>query len=99
LQETKGYSLIDAGFAMSTYPIAGLAGAILSGIISDKVFNANRHIPTLLYGFANIAGMCLMFFGPDNRMVDAVALGLIGFAIGGLVVFLAGLTACDLMPK
>ncbi|MCV5388647.1 MFS transporter, partial [Escherichia coli] len=45
LQEAKGYSLIDAGFAMSTYPIAGLAGAILSGIISDKVFNSNRHIP------------------------------------------------------
>lgn len=40
-----------------------------------------------------------MFFGPDNRIVDAVALGMIGFAIGGLVVFLAGLTACDLMPK
>ena len=99
LQEVKGYSLLDAGFAMSTYPIAGLAGAILSGIVSDKLFNSNRHIPTLLYGLANIGGMCLMFFGPDHRIVDAVALGLIGFAIGGLVVFLAGLTACDLMPK
>ncbi len=99
LQAEKGYSLIDAGFAMSTYPIAGLAGAILSGFISDKIFKSNRHIPTLLYGMANISGMCLMFFGPNDRMVDAVALGLIGFAIGGLVVFLAGLTACDLMPK
>ncbi|MDG3086837.1 MFS transporter [Vibrio hannami] len=99
LQESKGYSLIDAGFAMSTYPLAGMAGAILSGIISDKVFNANRHIPTLLYGLANIGGMCLLFFGPENRMVDAVALSMIGFAIGGLVVFLAGLIACDLMPK
>ncbi|WFC28012.1 hypothetical protein PT008_16075 [Proteus mirabilis] len=29
----------------------------------------------------------------------AVALSMIGFAMGGLVVFLAGLTACDLMPK
>lgn len=99
LQEAKGYSLIDAGFAMSTYPIAGFAGAVLAGIISDKVFNANRHIPTLLYGLANIAGMCLMFWGPQSRMMDAVALSLIGFAIGGLVVFLAGLIACDLMPK
>ena len=34
----KGYSRVDVGFAMSTYPIAGLAGAILSGIISDKLF-------------------------------------------------------------
>ncbi|MCL2918630.1 MFS transporter [Shewanella litorisediminis] len=99
LQESKGYSLIDAGFAMSAYPIAGFAGAILAGIISDKLFNANRHIPTLLYGLANIAGLCLMFWGPQSRVVDAVALGLIGYAIGGLVVFLAGLTACDLMPK
>ncbi|PWI33577.1 MFS transporter [Vibrio albus] len=99
LQEVKGYSLIDAGFAMSAYPIAGLFGAVLSGIVSDKIFGSNRHIPTLMYGLANIAGMCLMFFGPDNRVVDAVALGMVGFAIGGLVVFLAGLTACDLMPK
>ncbi len=99
LQEQKGYSLIDAGFAMSAYPIAGFLGAILAGIISDKLFNANRHIPTLLYGLANVAGMCLMFWGPQSRMMDAVALALIGYAIGGLVVFLAGLTACDLMPK
>ncbi|AGH80045.1 regulatory protein UhpC [Psychromonas sp. CNPT3] len=99
LQETKGYSLLDAGFAMSAYPIAGLCGAILSGIISDKIFKSNRHIPTLMYGIANIAGMCLLFFGPTSHMVDSIALTLIGFAIGGLVVFLAGLTACDLMPQ
>ncbi|WP_217540591.1 MFS transporter [Vibrio metschnikovii] len=99
LQEQKGYSLMDAGFAMSMYPTAGLAGAILSGILSDKVFKGNRNIPNLLYGLINIAGMCLMFFGPDNRMVDAIALSMIGFSIGGLVVFLAGLMACDLMPK
>ena len=37
----KGYSLVDAGFAMLTYPIAGLAGAILSGIISDKLFKGS----------------------------------------------------------
>lgn len=99
LQEEKGYSLMDAGFAMSTYPIAGLAGSILSGVISDKLFKGNRHIPTLMYGLANIIGLALMFWGPNNRLVDAVALGMVGFAIGGLVVFLAGLTACDLMPK
>lgn len=99
LQEAKGYSLIDAGFAMSTYPIAGFFGAILSGIVSDRVFGANRHIPTLIYGLINLAGMALMFWGPNDRIIDAIGLGMIGFAIGGLVVFLAGLTACDLMPK
>ncbi|MGL5280482.1 MAG: MFS transporter, partial [Plesiomonas shigelloides] len=61
--------------------------------------HSNRHIPPLLYGLANVGGMCLMFWGPQSRVMDAIALGLIGYAIGGLVVFLAGLTACDLMPK
>ncbi|MGL5665097.1 MAG: MFS transporter, partial [Shewanella sp.] len=60
LQSEKNYSLIDAGVAMSSYPIAGFFGAILSGVISDKIFNANRHIPTFLYGLANIIGMSLL---------------------------------------
>ncbi|WP_432720784.1 MFS transporter [Jeongeupia wiesaeckerbachi] len=99
MQEVKGYSLLDAGFAMTAYPTAGMVGAILSGLVSDKIFKGNRHIPTLLYGLVNLAGLALMFWGPNNRIVDAVALSMVGFAIGGLVVFLAGLTACDLMPK
>ena len=99
LQSVKGYSLIDAGVAMSTYPIAGFFGAILAGVISDRIFNADRNIPTLLYGLANISGFTLMFWGPQSTVYDAISLGLIGFSIGGLVVFLAGLNACDLMPK
>ncbi len=100
LQEIKGYTLIEAGAAMSFYPLAGLAGAILSGFISDYLFKANRHIPNLLYGLSNIAGMYVFFYvAGESRVLDAVGLLMIGFSIGGLVVFLAGLIACDLMPK
>ncbi|MCY4045451.1 MAG: MFS transporter [Cellvibrionales bacterium] len=99
LQEAKGYSLMDAGFTMAAFPTAGFIGAILSGLISDKLFNANRNIPTLIYGLANIIGLACLFYGPDNRWLDAAALTLIGFSIGGLVVFLGGLIVCDLMPK
>ena len=35
---------------------------------------------------------------PGYLWLDAIALGAFGFAIGGLVVFLAGLTAIDLLP-
>ena len=31
--------------------------------------------------------------------MDAIALGLFGFGIGGLIVFLAGLVAIDVFPK
>lgn len=99
LQEVKKYSLEEAGFAMGVYPIAGLVGAVVAGGISDKFFNSNRPIPTTIYGFCNVMGMGLLFWGPGNRFSDAAALGIFGFGIGGLIVFLAGLMAADIMSK
>jgi OPA family sugar phosphate sensor protein UhpC-like MFS transporter len=46
-----------------------------------------------------ISSLCLFYYNPPgNIMIDTVALAAFGFAIGGLVVFLAGLIAVDLMP-
>lgn len=84
---------------MFMYLIVGLVGVILLGILFDKVFKGNCNIFNLLYGLINIVGMCLMFFGLDNCIVDVVVLSMIGFLIGGLVVFFAGFIVCDLMLK
>lgn len=100
LQEGKGYELVDAASAMAAYPIFGLAGAVLSGVISDKFFGSRRNVPTLLYGLLLILSLCLFYYSPPGYLwVDAIALAGFGFAVGGLVVFLAGLIAVDLMPK
>lgn len=100
LQEAKNYSLVDASFVMGAYPILGFIGAIFSGYLSDKFFNSRRNIPTLLYGLAEIAALVLLFVTPPgNKAIDAIALGLFGFGIGGLIVFLAGLVAIDVFPK
>lgn len=100
LQEAKNYSLVDASFAMSAYPILGFLGAILSGIISDKFFDARRNVPTLIYGLAENSGILLLYLvPPGNKWIDTIALGLFGFGIGGLIVFLAGLIAVDVFPK
>ena len=98
LETVKGYSTQRAGVIMGVYPVLGLAGAVLSGLVSDKLFQSNRHIPTFLYGLCNIGGMCLLFFGPGGGY-DMVALGFFGFGIGGLIVFLAGLTAAEYCPR
>ena len=45
-------------------------------------------------------GFYYYFFPPPgNKWIDTIALGLFGFGIGGLVVFLAGLIAVDIFPK
>ena len=99
LQEGKGYSLVEAASAMAAYPIMGLLGAICSGLVSDRFFGARRNIPTLLYGLLLVGSLVLLYVSPPGQLwMDAVALGAFGFAIGGLIVFLAGLIAVDIMP-
>ena len=98
LEAEKGYETIDAGFAIGVYPVLGLIGAVLSGIISDKIFKTDRHFPTFLYGVCNVAGMLLLFYGPGG-IYDLIALGTFGFGIGGLIVFLGGLTAAEYCPR
>ena len=99
LQEGKGYELVEAASAMAAYPIFGLVGAVSSGFLSDKYFAARRNVPTLLYGIMMIASLCLFYYSPPGMLiVDTIALAMFGFAVGGLVVFLAGLIAVDIMP-
>lgn len=99
LQEAKGYTLIEAGAAMSFYPTAGLIGAVASGWLSDSLFNRHRPLSSTVYAIANIVGMGLLFWGPNHPINDATALTIFGFGIGGLIVFLGGLIAAELMPK
>jgi len=98
LEAVKGYTTVEAGFVMGVYPILGLAGAVLSGLISDRFFQSDRHFPTLIYGLCNVGGMALLFLGPGG-IFDPIALGIFGFGIGGLIVFLAGLTAAEYCPR
>ncbi len=100
LQTAKGYDLVVAGGAMALYPILGFLGAVLSGWVSEKVFNSRRNVPTLFYGLCETISLIMLYLVPPGHFyLDALALGLFGFGIGGLIVFLAGLTAVDLMPK
>ncbi len=100
LQESKHYELVDASYVMSAYPIMGFIGATASGFISDKLFKAKRNIPTLIYGLMETAAVIMLFIVPPGHVwLDTIAMGLFGFGVGGLIVFLAGLIAVDITPK
>ncbi len=99
LQEVKNYSVIEAGVLIGANTMIGLAGAVFSGFLSDKYFHSQRNIPTLLYGMLLSASLIMLHLVPPGyRWLDAIALAGFEFAIGGLIVFLAGLIAVDIMP-
>lgn len=100
LQEAKGYSLIEAGFVLSSFTIMGLIGALSSGFLSDKLFKAKRNFPTLIYGLIGIASLIMLREVPaGHKWLDVIAVGGFGISIGALIVFLGGLTAIDLCSK
>lgn len=100
LQEEKGYSTLEAGALLALNPVAGIAGCVAYGFISDKLFGARRPPVNLLCAVLELAALAMMFFSPPGHPVLlSVAFLLYGFSINGLVTSLGGLFAVDLAPK
>ena len=99
LQEARGYSLPAAGTLLMTSTLAGIAGAIAFGFISDKMFNARRPPANLLFAFLELIGLGIIFFGPTNMWVLLAGMLLFGMGLTGLVTSLGGLFAVDIAPK
>lgn len=99
LQAAKGYSVLEAGVIIGGNTLVGLAGAAFSGFLSDQFFNSRRNVPTLLYGSLLTGSLISLYLiPPGNRTLDILAIAAFEFAVGGLIVFLAGLIAVDIMP-
>ena len=100
LQEAKGYTIVEAGSLMALYPLAGLAGCVSYGFISDKVFQARRPPVNLLCAVLEILALAFMFFGPAGHPILLAAAFLVyGFCLSGLLTSLGGLFAVDIAPK
>jgi len=100
LQEAKGYSLMQAGGAISVNTVAGILGAVAFGFTSDKVFNARRPPTNVIFAAMEIIGLLMVFFGPPGKpLFMTVAFFIYGFGLTGLVTSLGGLFALDIAPK
>jgi OPA family sugar phosphate sensor protein UhpC-like MFS transporter len=99
LQEARGYSLPAAGTLLMVSTIAGMAGAVAYGFISDKAFNARRPPVNLLFALSELAGLGLIFFGPTTLFTLVAGMILFGVGLTGLVTSLGGLFAVDICPK
>lgn len=99
LQEARGYSLTLAGTLLMISTLAGMVGAVSYGFISDKVFGARRPPANLLFATVELAGLLLIFFGPETHAVLTIGMVMFGIGLTGLVTSLGGLFAVDICPK
>ncbi len=100
LQIERQYSLVEAAAVVSLFPIVGIAGTILAGPVSDRFFGARRAPVNFVYGILLILSLFVLYFVPNgNPWTVRIAMGVAGFAIGGLLVFLGGLAAMDICSK
>jgi OPA family sugar phosphate sensor protein UhpC-like MFS transporter len=99
LQEEHHMSLPTAGAMLMVSTLAGIAGAIGFGFISDKVFNARRAPANLLFAILELIGLAIFFFGPHDPWILGLGMVLFGMGLTGLVTSLGGLFAVDIAPK
>jgi OPA family sugar phosphate sensor protein UhpC-like MFS transporter len=100
LQEGKGYSMTEAGSILAAYPLAAVAGAAVSGIVSDRFFGSRRNVPALLMGIFVAGSLVTLYLNPAREpWLDSAILAVFGFNMGGLLTYLGGLMAVDVSPK
>ncbi|MBC8184682.1 MFS transporter [candidate division KSB1 bacterium] len=100
LQEAKGYSLIEAGSILGLNTVAGLAGCVAYGFVSDKFFNAKRPPANLIFGLLEILALVIIFYtSPGHPVILTSAFVLYGFTLSGILASLGGLFAIDIAPK
>lgn len=99
LQEQKGFTDKEAMFVISINAFLGIAGTVLSGWFSDKLFKGDRRYPALIFGVLNSVALAIFLFGGNAMWLNILAMVLFGIAIGVLICFLGGLMAIDIVPR
>jgi sugar phosphate permease len=87
----------DAGYLSTVFDIAGFAGVIFAGVISDKLFNGKRTpISLIMLVGMTLACGCMYLFGSTSVGFFAITLGMVGFMLFGPDSLLTGAGAIEI---
>lgn len=79
LVQARGFDLTSTGFIAAAPATGGLIGALVGGVVSDKVFQGRRKPTMLLTAFFAAVMMVTVINAPQNTAVIVVSLMLTGF--------------------
>lgn len=99
LKETKGIELNHGGWMVAGFELAGLAGMIASGWITDKVFKGRAARTCIFFMLISAVGLLLFWKIPTHsKLLATLFLGIAGFGIYGPQC-LIGIMAANLATK
>lgn len=100
LQRHFGLAGDEAGFASTVFDVAGIAGVLSLGILSDRVFGGRRVKISMVYLLIMIgACVALQAAGGTSVTFFVVCLGVIGFGLYGPDAILTSAGAIDIGSK
>lgn len=98
LSEAKNNSMELAAMKLSALPLCGIAGTILAGVISDKVFKGKRAPVNLIYLAGVAVSLILLKYNTISNL-DFVLIGLVGAFTYGPQMMIGGLCAVESSSK
>lgn len=99
LQKGKDYSLASATQIIAFSEAFGIAGTVLAGWLSDRVFKGNRFIPVLISGLVCLASLGGFLLTKGNYVLNIVYVASFSLSIGVVYCTVAGLMALDIVPR
>ena len=99
LQKGKGFTLVGATQVIAFSEAFGIAGTVLAGWLSDRVFKGNRFIPVLVSGVLCLLSLGAFLFTGGGYSLNIVYVSVFSLAIGVVYCTVAGLMALDIVPR
>ena len=99
LQEARGLTLGQATQALAYSVPFSIAGTLLAGWLSDKVFKGDRVKPAFLSGVMCTLSLAMFLFAGGGFAVNIFYVSLFSFSMGVLYCVVAGLMAVDIVPR
>jgi len=97
LEKSFGLARDDAGYLSTVFDIAGFAGVVAAGFVSDRFFHGRRGTTAFVMLLGMLVGCGLLVsMGSVSVVWFAVCIGVIGFMLYGPDALLSGAGAIDI---
>ncbi len=99
LQKDKGFSLASATQIIAFSEAFGIAGTVLAGWLSDRIFKGSRVLPVLISGILCLLSLSVFLYIDGGYAMNIVFVSVFSLSIGVVYCIVAGLMALDIVPR